>query len=150
MNTDYDVISLQLGDIVEIKTKFKSEYTNENYLDKIFKKYSSEEFLSFVERRLGFELKNSGIITRIFGDLCEIKFFCKETRTWGSQLYKTEHLKLTTLNKLYIDPPSGWRYGFPKEFIEEDCHNLELWLIANGYPEKDAEFGAKYARWWRE
>lgn len=150
MNTYESSLFPQCGDIVEIKEMFRSEYTNETYLDKKFKKYSSEEFLSFVENHLGFELRNSGVITNIHDDTCEVRFFCKETRTWGSGLYKTEHLKLSKLKKLYIDPPSGWRYGFPKEFTEEDCHNLELWLIANGYPEKDAAFGAKYARWWRE
>lgn len=33
----------------------------------------------------------------------------------------------------YIDPPEGWKYGFPKKLPEgtEDVHN---WLVENGYP----------------
>ena len=53
----------------------------------------------------------------------------------------------------WIDPPSGWRYGFPKQidllelgFEQEKA--LEKWLVKNGYPEEDAEFGAKHCRMW--
>lgn len=35
-----------------------------------------------------------------------------------------------------IDPPSGWKYGFPKE-IPEHIDDTRQWLINNGYPEKD-------------
>lgn len=39
-----------------------------------------------------------------------------------------------------IDPPEGWKYGFPKPFpvptltkpVPKDLHD---WLIENGYPE---------------
>ena len=34
-----------------------------------------------------------------------------------------------------IDPPSGWRYGFPKE-IPEVVTDVNAWLIENGYPKK--------------
>lgn len=37
-----------------------------------------------------------------------------------------------------IDPPSGWRYGFPKP-IPEDVKDIKTWLIDNGYPEKEIE-----------
>ena len=37
-----------------------------------------------------------------------------------------------------IDPPSGWRYGFPKP-IPEDIKDIKQWLIDNGYPEKEIE-----------
>lgn len=32
-----------------------------------------------------------------------------------------------------IDPPSGWKYGFPKEFPPL-TGNIPGWLIENGYP----------------
>ena len=35
-----------------------------------------------------------------------------------------------------IDPPSGWKYGFPKE-IPEHIDNTKKWLIENGYPEEE-------------
>ena len=39
----------------------------------------------------------------------------------------------------YIDPPNGWRYGFPK-YIEvsiEDLKDIDMkkWLVENGYPQ---------------
>ncbi len=41
--------------------------------------------------------------------------------------------------KLYIDPPSGWRYGFPKlapdNLREMNQAQLNKWFIKNGYPE---------------
>ena len=33
-----------------------------------------------------------------------------------------------------IDPPGGWRYGFPKAFTIRDGQSLREWLIENGYP----------------
>jgi len=35
-----------------------------------------------------------------------------------------------------IDPPSGWKYGFPKELDRDLVTGRELreWIIANGYP----------------
>jgi hypothetical protein len=37
-----------------------------------------------------------------------------------------------------IDPPSGWKYGFPKE-IPEDVENTRDWLIQNGYPQAEID-----------
>lgn len=47
---------------------------------------------------------------------------------------------------LLYDPPSGWRYGFPREYLPLDDEPLTETLIRDGYPEKDAEFGAKHCR----
>ena len=33
-----------------------------------------------------------------------------------------------------IDPPSGWRYGFPKELPEDQRGRIIDWLIEQGYP----------------
>ncbi len=35
---------------------------------------------------------------------------------------------------LIIDPPSGWRYGFPKPFTNPEGLPVNEWLIKNGYP----------------
>jgi hypothetical protein len=52
---------------------------------------------------------------------------------------------------LFIDPPSGWKYGFPKQapenFKEFEAHDLNNWLIENGYPREEVEAwtnGGKY------
>jgi len=36
--------------------------------------------------------------------------------------------------KVLIDPPEGWKYGFPKEWDGEDME-LQDWLVNNGYPD---------------
>ena len=42
-----------------------------------------------------------------------------------------------------IDPPMGWRYGFPKEIpksvLESGFSNLLEWLIDNGYPQYELD-----------
>ena len=35
-----------------------------------------------------------------------------------------------------IDPPEGWKYGFPKPFPEMPAEDVEVWLALNGYPEE--------------
>jgi hypothetical protein len=48
-----------------------------------------------------------------------------------------------------IDPPSGWRYGFPK-VLPEDVTDTIKWLLENGYPqhEIDACGDHFYCRHW--
>lgn len=38
------------------------------------------------------------------------------------------------MKKTYVDPPEGYKYGFPKFYIGEKPVNLNQWLTANGYP----------------
>jgi len=47
---------------------------------------------------------------------------------------------------LLYDPPSGWRYGFPKPYKPLEKESLKDTLIRDGYPEKDADMGSKYCR----
>ena len=47
------------------------------------------------------------------------------------------------------DPPTGWRYGFPNAYRPMEDETLEETLVRDGYPEKDAEFGAKHCRFIR-
>ena len=51
--------------------------------------------------------------------------------------------------KTMIDPPSGWKYGFPKE-LPKDVKDLRQWFIDNGYPEKDVDFAMSYCRMWEQ
>lgn len=41
-----------------------------------------------------------------------------------------------------VDPPSGWRYGYPKP-LEED---YRAQLIRDGYPPEEIEFALQYSR----
>jgi endonuclease YncB( thermonuclease family) len=52
---------------------------------------------------------------------------------------------------LMIDPPSGWRYGFPKRVPEtffSEGFDLGEWLIECGYPAADVPLAIKYSRYW--
>jgi len=52
---------------------------------------------------------------------------------------------------MMIDPPSGWKYGFPKS-IPNGIENIKKWLVENGYPqhEIDACGDHFYCRYWEE
>ena len=53
---------------------------------------------------------------------------------------------------LMIDPPSGWKYGFPKELTVDGTQTVIEWLIDNGYPKHEIErFGDHFpCRHWEE
>lgn len=36
---------------------------------------------------------------------------------------------------LIIDPPSGWKYGFPKPIPEDRRYDSLTWLVEEGYPQ---------------
>lgn len=51
-----------------------------------------------------------------------------------------------------IDPPEGWRYGFPKLIPEDRKKDVNTWLLEQGYP-KDVmvSYGEHfYHRYWEE
>lgn len=37
--------------------------------------------------------------------------------------------------KVFIDPPSGWKYGFPKPIPRHELHRANEWIVENGYPQ---------------
>jgi len=41
----------------------------------------------------------------------------------------------------YIDPPSGWKWGFPKKIPKQviDDQKVLDWLVENDYPKEEAE-----------
>lgn len=47
---------------------------------------------------------------------------------------------------LLYDPPNGWMYGFPRPYKPLKSEKVMDTLIRDGYPKKDAEFGAKHCR----
>jgi len=51
----------------------------------------------------------------------------------------------------WIDPPSGWKYGFPK-VLPDDVTNTLKWLVENGYPQTEIDvFGDNFCcRHWME
>lgn len=49
-----------------------------------------------------------------------------------------------------VDPPNGWRYGFPKACPDDRWDDMEEWLIEQGYPqaEKDKYVNCFMVRCW--
>ena len=51
-------------------------------------------------------------------------------------------------DRLMIDPPSGWQYGFPKPIPREHLHRAKEWLVENGYPRQLTEEQYFPVRYW--
>jgi hypothetical protein len=52
---------------------------------------------------------------------------------------------------LVIDPPGGWRFGFPKPVPTTYLKNeslMRIWLQDQGYPVQDIELALKHSRYW--
>lgn len=52
----------------------------------------------------------------------------------------------------WIDPPSGWRYGFPKKLPDYVDEDVRPWLLENGYPQREIDSLGEhfYCRYWEE
>ena len=46
--------------------------------------------------------------------------------------------------RLMVDPPEGWRYGFPKVCPKEHQHRILDWIVEVGYPKAEVEKLGKY------
>lgn len=53
---------------------------------------------------------------------------------------------------IIVDPPSGWKYGFPKPLVyNTPDETVEQFCLRNGYPQKLIDDGMlKYCRTWEE
>ena len=51
-----------------------------------------------------------------------------------------------------IDPPSGWKYGFPKPIPEDRINDQLVWLVEEGYPQKEIDNLGEYffCRTWEQ
>ena len=38
-----------------------------------------------------------------------------------------------------IDPPDGWKYGFPKAVPNPAPEDMMAWLVSEGYPQKEID-----------
>ena len=52
------------------------------------------------------------------------------------------------------DPPSGWKYGFPKPLPKEvhKNNNTLEWLVSEGYPQSEIDACGDhfYVRYWEQ
>lgn len=53
---------------------------------------------------------------------------------------------------LMIDPPEGWRYGFPKRIPREHQHRTLEWLVEQGYPKAEIDRLGRFfiCRYWTD
>ena len=52
---------------------------------------------------------------------------------------------------MIIDPPDGWRWGFPKPIPQGYLKNeslLRIWLTENGYPDNMVVTALNHSRYW--
>jgi hypothetical protein len=53
---------------------------------------------------------------------------------------------LSMQSKIWVDPPEGWRYGFPAIYDPEKDGQMRDWIISKGYPAKlIQEYGDSWA-----
>lgn len=53
---------------------------------------------------------------------------------------------MPTGRNMIVDPPSGWKYGFPKPYDPDK--GLEQMLREAKYPEEDIPFACEHSRYW--
>lgn len=60
---------------------------------------------------------------------------------------KPKKFKMVVNDSTFYDPPSGWRYGFPKPYkpLTPD-EPLHVTLLRDGYPEEDIDFATQHCR----
>ena len=46
---------------------------------------------------------------------------------------KSEDLSIKS-NMIWVDPPEGWKYGFPAIYDPEKDGQMSDWIISKGYP----------------
>jgi hypothetical protein len=57
---------------------------------------------------------------------------------------------MATIIEMY-DPPWGWRYGFPKQYMPQGCESIAETLLRDGYPQMEIDNGgATHVRFWFE
>ena len=55
------------------------------------------------------------------------------------------------MKKIMCDPPSGWKYGFPKE-QPDNVTDVRAWLVQEGYPQEEIDKCGEHfwLRYWEE
>jgi hypothetical protein len=70
-------------------------------------------------------------------------------KVFGIDIFRKEKVKVTM-----CDPPSGWKYGFPKAVPKEfeSAQEFHDWLVSEGYPLKVIDDMGEnfYCRYWEQ
>lgn len=74
----------------------------------------------------------------------------------GSDPYCPCKMKSIVMSKkvMMCDPPSGWKYGFPKAIPSElgEDESIIPWLLSEGYPQSEIDAWGKnfYCGYWEQ
>jgi hypothetical protein len=54
------------------------------------------------------------------------------------------------MSKIWVDPPLGWKYGFPRIWDNEKDGSMRDWMIKCGYPQQEIDSCGEhfYTRQW--
>lgn len=66
-------------------------------------------------------------------------------------MFSLEVIMQKYTDTVIIDPPEGWKYGFPKEVevsVARDDEALSNFFRENGYPEEQIPMALKHSRYW--
>lgn len=55
----------------------------------------------------------------------------------------------TGTNVTWIDPPEGWRYGFPRPYDPAPGETFDEWFLRMGYPKAKLHLARGYSRYWK-
>jgi len=70
------------------------------------------------------------------------KLFTMTATTDNDLSIKSDDLSI----KLWVDPPEGWKYGFPAIYDPDTDGQMSEWIVNKGYPlEKIKEYGTAWA-----
>ena len=47
----------------------------------------------------------------------------------------------------WVDPPSGWKFGFPKLYDSAKDGSVHEWLLREGYPQKELDDMPYFRQW---
>ena len=45
----------------------------------------------------------------------------------------------TACKYVWVDPPSGWKYGFPKLYDQSGGLEMSDWILKHGYPQAEMD-----------
>lgn len=51
------------------------------------------------------------------------------------------------MSYVWVDPPEGWKYGFPKLLNKDKYPVVREWMTKHGYPDDGASWRDHYRMW---
>jgi hypothetical protein len=111
------------------------DYYINTYRDKADKlweeRQGNEEYTKFVEKQLSTAKK--------LWDNPEVRLNYRIDNINNRLEGKDNNFVKSAPTSVWVDPPSGWRYGFPKQAPYPLPDNMTDWIIDQGYPRAEVE-----------